>query len=82
MIIDANLSDWPVDEPGVMLLSASFGRVFIPVSMLVSDEVAPESWDRSRHAREQSSTNPMGAEELRKLPAASRGLVSQRQALF
>jgi len=41
-IIEANFSDWSVDEPGVMLLSAPFGRVFIPVSMFVSEEVAPE----------------------------------------
>jgi hypothetical protein len=41
-IIDANFADWSVDEPGVMLLSAPFGRVFIPVSMFVSDEIAPE----------------------------------------
>jgi hypothetical protein len=44
-IIDTDFSDWSVDEPGVMLLSAPFGRVFIPVSMFVSDEVAPEQWD-------------------------------------
>jgi hypothetical protein len=41
-IIDTNISDWSVDEPGVMLLSAPFGRVFIPVSMFVNEEVAPE----------------------------------------
>ena len=41
-IIDANFADWSVEEPGVMLLSAPFGRVFIPVSMFVSDDVAPE----------------------------------------
>jgi hypothetical protein len=41
-IIDTNFSDWSVDEPGVLLLSAPFGRVFIPVSMFVSEEVAPE----------------------------------------
>ena len=41
-IIDTKFSDWSVDEPGVMLLSAPFGRVFIPVSMFVSEEVAPE----------------------------------------
>lgn len=41
-IIDTNFSDWSVDEPGVMLLSAPFGQVFIPVSMFVSEEVAPE----------------------------------------
>ena len=41
-IIDADFRDWSVEEPGVMLLSAPFGRVFIPVSMFVSDDVAPE----------------------------------------
>jgi hypothetical protein len=41
-ILDTNFSDWSVDEPGVLLLSAPFGRVFIPVSMFVSEEVAPE----------------------------------------
>jgi len=41
-IIETNFSDWSVDEPGVMLLSAPFGRVFVPVSMFVSEEVAPE----------------------------------------
>lgn len=41
-IIDANFADWSVEEPGVMLLSAPFGRVFVPVSMFVSDDVAPE----------------------------------------
>ncbi|MFL6600167.1 MAG: hypothetical protein ACJ8R9_02455 [Steroidobacteraceae bacterium] len=41
-IIDTNFSDWSVDEPGVMLLSAAFGRVFIPVSVFVSEEVAPK----------------------------------------
>jgi len=41
-IIDANFSDWSVDEPGVMLLSSPFGRVFIPVSMFVSEEIVPE----------------------------------------
>ena len=41
-IIDANFAEWSVDEPGLMLLAAPFGRVFIPVSMFVSDEVAPE----------------------------------------
>jgi hypothetical protein len=41
-IIDANFADWSVEEPGVILLSAPFGRVFIPVSMFVSDDVAPE----------------------------------------
>jgi len=41
-IIDTNVSDWPVDEPGVLLLSAPFGRVFIPVSMFVSEEFAPQ----------------------------------------
>jgi len=40
-IIETHLSDWSVDEPGVMLLSAPFGRVFIPVSMFVSEEIAP-----------------------------------------
>jgi len=39
-IIDADFAGWSVDEPGVMLLSAPFGRVFIPLSMFVSDEVA------------------------------------------
>jgi hypothetical protein len=28
-IIDSNFADWSVDEPGVMLLSALFGRIFI-----------------------------------------------------
>jgi hypothetical protein len=41
-IIDTNFADWSVDEPGVMLLSAPFGRIFIPVSMFVSQEIAPE----------------------------------------
>jgi hypothetical protein len=41
-IIEANFTDWSVEEPGVMLLSAPFGRVFIPVLMFVSDDVAPE----------------------------------------
>jgi hypothetical protein len=41
-IIDTNLSDWSVDEPGVMLVSAPFGGVFIPLSMFVSEDVAPE----------------------------------------
>jgi hypothetical protein len=41
-IIDTDLSDWSVDEPSVMLLSAPFGRVFIPASKFVSDGVAPE----------------------------------------
>jgi hypothetical protein len=41
-IIDGNFAEWSVDEPGVMLLSAPFGRVFIPVSVFASDEVAPE----------------------------------------
>jgi hypothetical protein len=41
-IVDANFADWSVDEPGVMLLSPPFGRVFIPVSIFVSDEIAPE----------------------------------------
>jgi len=36
-IIDTNFSDWSVDEPGVMLLSGPFGRVFIPVSRVVSE---------------------------------------------
>jgi hypothetical protein len=42
-IIEWNLADWSVDEPGVILLSAPFGRVFIPASMFVSDEVALDS---------------------------------------
>jgi hypothetical protein len=41
-IIESNFADWSVDEPGVMLLSAPFGRVFIPLSMFVSDDVTPE----------------------------------------
>ena len=41
-IIEANFADWSVEEPGVMLLSAPFGRGFIPVSLFVSGEVAPE----------------------------------------
>jgi hypothetical protein len=41
-IIESNFADWSVDEPGLMLLSAPFGRVFIPASMFVSDEVGPE----------------------------------------
>jgi hypothetical protein len=41
-IIDANFADWSVDEPGLMLLSPPFGRIFIPESMFVSDEVEPE----------------------------------------
>ncbi len=41
-IIDADFSNWSVNEPGVMLLSAPFGRVFIPAAMFVTDEVAPE----------------------------------------
>jgi hypothetical protein len=41
-IIACDFEDWSVDEPGVMLLSAPFGRVFIPVSMFVSEEIAPE----------------------------------------
>jgi len=41
-IIESNFADWSVDEPGVMLLSAPFGRVFIPASLFVSDEVGPE----------------------------------------
>jgi hypothetical protein len=41
-IIESNFADWAVDEPGVMLLSAPFGRVFIPASIFVSDEVGPE----------------------------------------
>ena len=41
-IIESNFAGWSVDEPGVMLLSAPFGRVFIPASMFVSDEVGPE----------------------------------------
>jgi hypothetical protein len=41
-IIESNFADWSVDEPGFMLLSAPFGRVFIPASIFVSDEVGPE----------------------------------------
>jgi hypothetical protein len=41
-IIESNFADWSVEEPGVMLLSSPFGRVFIPASMFVSDEVGPE----------------------------------------
>jgi hypothetical protein len=41
-IIDADFADCSVDEPGVMLLSAPFGRVFIPLSIFVSDDVALE----------------------------------------
>jgi hypothetical protein len=41
-IIESNFAAWSVDEPGVMLLSAAFGRIFIPTSMFVSDEVEPE----------------------------------------
>jgi hypothetical protein len=41
-IIDGNFPEWSVDEPGVMLLSAPFGRVFIQVSVFAIDEVAPE----------------------------------------
>lgn len=41
-IIESNFADWSVAEPGVMLLSAPFGRVFIPASMFVCDEVGPE----------------------------------------
>jgi hypothetical protein len=40
-IIDDDFANWSVDEPGVMLLSAPFGRVFIPESMFISEEVAP-----------------------------------------
>jgi hypothetical protein len=41
-IIASDFADWSVNEPGVMLLSAPFGRVFIPESMFVSEEIAPE----------------------------------------
>jgi hypothetical protein len=41
-IIEYNFADCSVDEPGVMLLSAPFGRIFIPASTFVSDEVEPE----------------------------------------
>jgi len=41
-IIDTSLADWSVDEPGVMLLSAPSGRVFIHVSIFVRQEIAPE----------------------------------------
>jgi len=40
-IIESNFADWSVDEPGVMLLSAPFGRLFIPATMFASDEVGP-----------------------------------------
>jgi hypothetical protein len=45
MIIDADFADWSVDEAGVMLSSAPFGRVFIPLSKFVSDGVALEKRD-------------------------------------
>ncbi len=41
-IIASNFADWSVDEPGIMLLSAPFGRVSIPESMFVADEVSLE----------------------------------------
>jgi hypothetical protein len=41
-IIESNFADWSVDESGAMLLSAPFGRVFIPASVFVSDEGGPE----------------------------------------
>ena len=41
-IIDSSFEDLTVDEPGIMLLSAPFGRVFIPESMFVADEVSLE----------------------------------------
>jgi plastocyanin len=41
-IIGADFSNWSVNEPGVMLLSAPFGRVFISAAMFFTDEVAPE----------------------------------------
>ena len=41
-IIESNFADWSVDEPGVMLLSTTFGRIFIPASTFFNDEVEPE----------------------------------------
>lgn len=32
VIVDELLPEWGVDEPGLMLQNASFGRVFIPAS--------------------------------------------------
>ena len=41
-ILDTTFSEWSAGERGLMLLSAPFARALIPVSMFVSEEVAPE----------------------------------------
>lgn len=39
VIESANVKQWNVDEPGVMIRSAPFGLVFLPVSTFTDDPI-------------------------------------------